>query len=134
MGTERGEWGVRGLHGLVTTREPDWQRLTEAIRTRHRAIVEELAEFLRHDTVTQNLDGVRAGAFWLAQAMRARGLTADVLETGGNPAVYGALSSPGAHRTVLIYCHYDTKPAPAAGWLQPSPFSPVLVWRLRPFC
>jgi acetylornithine deacetylase/succinyl-diaminopimelate desuccinylase-like protein len=26
---------------------------------------------------------------------------------------------------VLIYCHYDVKPAPTEGWLQPSPFEPV---------
>ena len=110
----------------MTIASSDWQRLTQAVTTRQRAIVEGLAEFLRQDTVTQNPDGVRAGALWLAQAMRSRGLTAEVLETGGNPAVYGALSLPGARRTVLIYCHYDTKPAPPARWLQPSPFSPVL--------
>jgi acetylornithine deacetylase/succinyl-diaminopimelate desuccinylase-like protein len=33
---------------------------------------------------------------------------------------------PGATRTLLLYCHFDTKPAPPAGWLQPSPFEPVL--------
>jgi acetylornithine deacetylase/succinyl-diaminopimelate desuccinylase-like protein len=110
----------------VTPPHPDWPRLTQAVTARQRSIVEGLAEFLRHDTVTQNPDGVRAGAHWLVQAMRSRGLTAEALETGGNPAVYGALPLPGARRTVLIYCHYDTKPAPPAGWLQPSPFSPVL--------
>jgi acetylornithine deacetylase/succinyl-diaminopimelate desuccinylase-like protein len=89
-------------------------------------MVEGLAEFLRHDTVTQNPQGVRAGATWLTRAMQARGLTAEVMETGGNPAVYGALPAPGARRTVLIYCHYDVKPAPPAGWLQPSPFEPIL--------
>ena len=45
--------------------------------------------------------------------------------SGGNPAVYGSCPS-GVRRTVLIYCHYDVKPAPPAGWLQPSPFEPVL--------
>jgi acetylornithine deacetylase/succinyl-diaminopimelate desuccinylase-like protein len=40
--------------------------------------------------------------------------------------VYGALPTPGARRTVLIYCHYDVKPAPPTGWCQPSPFEPVL--------
>src|SRR6266436_3329517 len=88
--------------------------------------MEGLADFLRLDTVSQQADRVRAGAAWLAQAMRARGLEARVLETGGNPAVYGALPAPGAERTVLIYCHYDVKPAAPAGWLQPSPFEPVL--------
>ena len=110
----------------MTTSEPDWDGLARAIAARHRPIMHGLAEFLRHDTVTQNPDGVRLGAAWLVEAMRARGLTGEVMETGGNPAVYGALPLPGARRTVLIYCHYDTKPAPPAGWRQPSPFLPVL--------
>src|ERR1700730_6197508 len=106
--------------------EPDWAGLGHAVTTRHRPIMEGLAEFLRLDTVSQNPDRVRAGAEWLSRAMRARGLEARVLETGGNPAVFGALPAPEAERTLLIYCHYDVKPAPPAGWLQPSPFEPVL--------
>src|SRR5260370_2988503 len=92
--------------------------------------MEGLAGFHRLDTVSQKPDRVRTGAEWLSRAMRARGLEAHVLETGGNPAVYGALPVPGAERTLLIYCHYDVKPAPPDGWLQTSPFEPVL--RARP--
>ena len=76
--------------------------------------------------MSQNPEGVRAGGEWLARAMKARGLDAEVMETGGNPAVHGSLPLPGARRTVLIYCHFDVTPAPPAGWLQPSPFEPVL--------
>ncbi len=110
----------------MTTPRSDWDGLEHAIQSRRRPIVEGLAEFLRLDTVSQHPAQVRAGGEWLARAMRARGLEAHVLETGGNPAVYGAFPAPGARRTVLIYCHYDVKPAPATGWLQPSPFEPVL--------
>ena len=53
-----------------------------------------------------------------------------MLETGGNPAVFGERRVPGAERTVLIYCHYDTKPVPTKGWLQPNPLEPV--FRARP--
>src|SRR5437879_359463 len=105
---------------------PDWAGLREAVIARHRPIMEGLTEFLRLDTVSQKPDRVRAGAEWLSRAMRVRGLEAQVLETGGNPVVYGALPMPGAERTLLIYCHYDVKPAPPAGWLQPSPFEPIL--------
>jgi acetylornithine deacetylase/succinyl-diaminopimelate desuccinylase-like protein len=110
----------------MTVPAPDWVGLRQAVTARHRPIMEGLANFLRLDTVSQMADRVRAGAEWLSRAMRSRGIEAQVLETGGNPAVYGALAVPGAERTLLIYCHYDVKPAPQAGWLQPSPFEPVL--------
>ena len=110
----------------MSTDEATWASFERVIVARRRPIMEGLAGFLRLDTVSQNSEGVRAGGEWLARAMKARGLDAAVMETGGNPAVYGSLSLPGARRTVLIYCHFDVKPAPPAGWLQPSPFEPVL--------
>ena len=110
----------------MSVQPPDWVGLRQAVIARHRPIMEGLTEFLRLDTVSQKPDRVRAGAEWLSRAMRVRGLEAQVLETGGNPVVYGALPMPGAGRTLLIYCHYDVKPAPPAGWLQPSPFEPIL--------
>lgn len=110
----------------MSTDQPDWGAFQGVVRTRHRPIMEGLAEFLGVDTVTQNPSGVRAGAAWLLRAMQAGGVAAQVMETGGNPVVFGALPRAGAGRTLLIYCHYDVKPAPLAGWLQPAPFTPVL--------
>ena len=104
----------------------DWHPFDQALASSRRDIVERFIPFLRQPTVSQDPERVRAGAGWLAASMQARGLEARVLETGGNPAVFGALRVPGASRTVLVYCHYDVKPAPPAGWLQPSPFEPVL--------
>jgi acetylornithine deacetylase/succinyl-diaminopimelate desuccinylase-like protein len=103
-----------------------WPSFEQALGARRREILERFIPFLRVDTVSQEPARVRIGADWLAAAMRARGLAVRVVETGGNPAVFGELRVPGASRTVLIYCHYDVKPAPPAGWLQPRPFEPVL--------
>lgn len=104
----------------------DWSRFEQALAARRRPIVEGLVDFLSVDTVSRHAERVRRGAEWLVGAMRARGLGARVMETGGNPVVFGEKPAPGARRTVLIYCHYDVKPAPPDGWLQPSPFAPVL--------
>lgn len=104
----------------------NWAGFDHALRARRRAILERFAACLRVDTVSQRPDRVRAGAEWLAREMERRGLQARVLETGGNPVVFGERRVPGATRTLLVYCHFDTKPAPPAGWLQPSPFEPVL--------
>jgi len=95
------------------------------LATRRRAMVEEFVTFLRLNSVSQEPAKVRQTGEWLAARMRAQGLEGRVLETGGNPAVFGEWRVPGATRTVLIYCHYDTKPVPLKGWLQPDPLEPV---------
>jgi acetylornithine deacetylase/succinyl-diaminopimelate desuccinylase-like protein len=54
--------------------------------------------------------------------MRAIGLSAEVLETGGNPLAYGEwLDAPGKP-TVIVYGHYDVQPA-----------DPLELWRTPPF-
>ena len=104
----------------------DWAAFDRLLASRRRAIVEGFIDFLRLNSVSQEPDKVRATGEWLAAALHARGLDSRVLETGGNPAVFGERRVPGATRTVLIYCHYDTKPIPLQGWLQPNPIEPVL--------
>lgn len=103
----------------------DWAAFDRLLVSRRRAIVESFIEFLRLESVSQEPAKVRTTGEWLAAATRARGLDGRVLETGGNPAVFGERRVPGATRTVLIYSHYDTKPIPLAGWLQPNPIEPV---------
>jgi acetylornithine deacetylase/succinyl-diaminopimelate desuccinylase-like protein len=104
----------------------DWTRLDVTLFARRREIVDGFIPFLRLDSVSQQPDRVRATGEWLVKAMEASGLEARVLETGGNPAVFGQRPLKGASRTLLIYSHYDVKPAPPDRWLQPSPFEPVL--------
>jgi acetylornithine deacetylase/succinyl-diaminopimelate desuccinylase-like protein len=55
-----------------------------------------------------------------------RGFVAELLETTGNPLVYGELRVPGAGRTLLLYAHYDGQAVNPAAWTQPDPFTPVL--------
>src|SRR6266508_2411648 len=67
---------------------------------------------------------VRRCAEALVQLLRGAGITqVEIVETGGNPVVYGAwLEAPGAP-TALVYGHYDVQPVdPLDEWEHP-PFS-----------
>src|SRR4029453_12572456 len=55
-----------------------------------------------------------------------RGLMAEILETAGNPLVWGEMKAAGATRTLPIYAHYDGQPVNPRDWRQPSPFTPIL--------
>ena len=103
----------------------DWAAFDKLVSSRRREIVESFVEFLRLESVSQEPEKVRTTGEWLAAQLTKRGLAGRVLETGGNPAVFGERRVPGATRTVLFYCHYDTKPIPLSGWLQPNPIEPV---------
>ena len=103
----------------------DWPAFDRLLASRRRANVEGFVEFVRLNSVSQNPDGVRDTARWLVAALAKRGLDSCVMETGGNPVVYGERRVPGARGSILLYCHYDTKPIPRAGWLQPDPLEPV---------
>jgi acetylornithine deacetylase/succinyl-diaminopimelate desuccinylase-like protein len=97
----------------------------EAERGRFR---EELFQFLRVPSVSatseHNADTRRA-AEWLAEQMRAAGLSAEILETPGHPVVLGEWrAAPAGAPTVLVYGHYDVQPAePLGEWTTP-PFEP----------
>src|SRR5262249_40368661 len=90
----------------------DWSAFDRALAARRRAIVDGFVDFLPVESVSQRPEKVRIAGEGLAAALRARGLDGRVLETGGNPAIFGQRRVPGTARTVLIYCHYDTKPIP----------------------
>jgi len=68
----------------------------------------------------------REKAVFLLERLRQRGFEAELLETDGNPLVYGERRQEGASRTLLLYAHYDGQPVDPAKWSQDDPFRPVL--------
>ncbi len=89
-------------------------------------IVKELVELLAIPNVAADRPNIRRNADHLRGMLAARGFDAEVLETDGNPLVYGDLRVAGATRTLLLYSHYDGQPVDARAWKQPDPFVPVL--------
>jgi len=89
-------------------------------------IVSELSALLSIPNVASDRANIRRNADHLKSLLAKRGFVAELLETTGNPLVYGELRVPGATRTLLLYAHYDGQAVNPAAWRQPDPFTPVL--------
>ena len=96
------------------------------VDSHQREIVGELLETLAIPNVASDRAGIRRNAEHLRAMLARHGFTPEILETGGNPLVYGAMDVQGATRTILFYCHYDGQPVNPKAWKQPDPFTPVL--------
>jgi len=89
-------------------------------------VVRELVELLAIPNVAADTPNIRRNAEHLRGMLERRGFSVELLETTGNPLVYGELKVPSATRTLLLYCHYDGQPVAPASWTQKDPFTPVL--------
>jgi acetylornithine deacetylase/succinyl-diaminopimelate desuccinylase-like protein len=101
-------------------------RVRSYVSAHEKAIVAELLELLAIPNVAADRPNIRRNAEHLKTLLTRHGLSGEILETEGNPLVFGALNVPGATRTVLFYCHYDGQPVDAKKWNQPDPFRPVV--------
>lgn len=92
--------------------------------------LDELTAFLKIPSISAlpaHTADMRCCAQWTATALQRSGLhNIRLIETSGNPVVYGEwLGAPGAP-TVLCYGHYDVQPVdPASSWDSP-PFAPTV--------
>jgi acetylornithine deacetylase/succinyl-diaminopimelate desuccinylase-like protein len=112
---------------LVAAQERSLREAIDAYVIANRpAIVGELVALLRLPNVAADRANIRRNAEHLQQMLARRGFAAELLETSGNPLVYGERRTAGATRTLLIYAHYDGQPVDARAWQQPDPFRPVV--------
>jgi acetylornithine deacetylase/succinyl-diaminopimelate desuccinylase-like protein len=89
-------------------------------------IVRELVEALSIPNVAADRANIRKKAELLVGTLSRRGFDASLLETEGNPLVFGERRVEGARRTLLYYIHYDGQPVNPALWKQESPWKPIL--------
>ncbi len=103
------------------------------IRRERDRLRSEVFDFLRIPSISttpEHAGDVRLAAAWLADRIRAAGLTATVEETTrdqgepGHPVVIGRHDAGPDAPTLLVYGHYDVQPPePLAPWTSP-PFEP----------
>ncbi len=91
---------------------------------------DQLFEFLRIPSIstsTSHKEDVRRAAGFLLDQLKALDIDrAEFFETGGNPIVYGELTTDKTKPTVLIYGHYDVQPPDPEELWQTSPFEPTM--------
>ncbi len=97
------------------------QPVEQFVAAHQQEIVREFVELLSIPNVAADRDNIRRNASVLGDLLRRRGFTAEILETEGNPLVFGELVTPGAQRTLLFYAHYDGQPVNPKGWNQAEP-------------
>ncbi|MCA9257037.1 MAG: dipeptidase, partial [Phycisphaerales bacterium] len=91
--------------------------------------VDELFDLLRIPSISAQPDhagDVRAAATWVANRCKAAGLTAEVVETKGHPAVIAEGAQAPGRPTILVYGHYDVQPEGELALWNTGPFEPVI--------
>jgi acetylornithine deacetylase/succinyl-diaminopimelate desuccinylase-like protein len=85
--------------------------------------VAELSRLVAQPSVgAQNL-GIHECATLVAEMVRQRGFTTEVMPTAGAPVVFGERKGVG-DKTLLFYCHYDVQPAEPLELWETPPFVP----------
>jgi acetylornithine deacetylase/succinyl-diaminopimelate desuccinylase-like protein len=106
------------------------RRAVDYARANRERFVTDLADFVRHSSVSARREGaaaVRRCADWLTAHLQRIGLRSVRLLPGDrHPAVWAASRRDPGRPTVLIYGHYDVQPPePFAAWRSP-PFRPLV--------
>lgn len=107
------------------------QQVLDDLESRHPEILEWLKSFLRIPSVSADpsfAQGMREARRFLVDRLNQIGLdNVQLLEGGGEPAVYGEWNRAPGKPTLMIYGHYDVQPAdPVELWATP-PFEPTVV-------
>jgi acetylornithine deacetylase/succinyl-diaminopimelate desuccinylase-like protein len=106
------------------------KEIFEHIDSHTDARLRELFEWLRIPSVSADpafAGECRRAAAWLQGKLLAAGMTAaELVETGGHPAVYAEWLGAKGAPTVLCYGHYDVQPAVLSDGWKSEPFEPVV--------
>lgn len=104
---------------------PYWSQYEAYVRTHTRTFIEGLLPLLAQPSVSLDRVNVRHCAALLCDLLQQEGVHAEMMETQGNPVVYGEIEGERDDITVVLYNHYDVKPVePLSAW-RSQPFAPT---------
>lgn len=95
-------------------------------KSHEQQIIKEYFQLLSIPNVSSDTANIRRNAELIKQMMVKRGIESQIIETKGNPVVYGKLQIPGATQILMFYAHYDGQPIDPSKWTETEPFKPVI--------
>ena len=91
-----GLWVLLGTSWAAGLQRSDIRATIDAyISTHQRAIVSELIDLVSIPNVGSDTENIRRNVVQLRETLRRRGFSADILETDGNPLVWGEMKEIG---------------------------------------
>ena len=106
--------------------KPLWQTVRDYRQQHETDIIREFVELLSIPNIASDRENIGRNAEFLKILLERRGFSVRLMETAGNPVVFGERTVPGAGRTLLFYIHYDGQPVDPAQWTGTKPFLPAL--------
>lgn len=87
--------------------------------------IAELSKLVAQPSISAQGIGLKECATMVAEMLRARGFTAEIMDTEGAPVVFGERKGKSS-KTLLFYNHYDVQPPEPLELWETPPFEPSL--------
>lgn len=102
------------------------ERIEQYIQANQHKIIHKFIQLLSIPNVSNDTDNIRKNAEFIRAMMEQREIDTRIMETPGNPVVFGELKTEDAEKTLMFYVHYDGQPVDPSQWTGTDPFSPAL--------
>src|SRR5262245_11541152 len=121
MGVTKGTGLLKGRHRMATDLYAALEHAIPAAREEFETLLRELVQIPTVSMDPAHPSDIQQDAHKSASILQACGAAVEIVETPGNPVVFGQLTVDPAYPTVAIYNHLDVQPANAPQWQQ-DPF------------
>lgn len=102
-----------------------WTQYQDYIQAQEATFIAGLVPLLEQPSISHMTADVRQCAVLLRDLLQQEGAQAEIMETGGNPVVYGEIAGARDDVTVVLYNHYDVKPVEPLNAWHSEPFRPL---------
>ncbi len=107
------------------------ENIKDYIESNKERFLEELFELIRIPSISalsdHKDDMYKAAEYWKRSILEAGVDKAEIMETEGNPVVYGEKNIDPSAPTVLVYGHYDVMPVDPIDLWNTKPFEPEII-------